>query len=296
MTRLQPRGNSRPAKQQGFSLTEIMITLAIGLVISAAIIQVMVSNNLTERLNRAMASAQENGRFIIGRIRQDVLNTGRYDMLSPNLNRDVDIVNEAAFLRNRPVILPGDFINAVGLGSIQGAAGANDTLVVASQAERDCRGYKLGYDDNEEFFVVNEYFVDDTTLKCRGYDGRVLRGQKLPEGNNGDAAFTLLDGVESFQVMYGVTAAQAASDNSGRPTQFVTANEVGAVIAAGGQVVAIRIAILVKGDGEVTIEPTPTFKLLNEQPVTPSAKRFFKQFETTITLRNVKNFVRSRKI
>ena len=72
---------------------------------------------------------------------------------------------------------------------------------------------------------------------------------------------------------------------------YVPANELAAVRAANGQVVAIRIAVLVKGDGEVVIDPAPTFKLLNEDPVQPGDKRLYKQFETTITLRNMKNFV-----
>ena len=122
--------------------------------------------------------------------------TGRYDPLSAELNQDVDVVEEAAFIQNRPIPIPGDFPNAVDLGALQGAAGANDTLVVSLQAERDCRGYKLGYAADEEFYVVNQYFVEDNKLKCRGFDGRVLRGQRAAVGNNGDAAFTLLDDVE----------------------------------------------------------------------------------------------------
>ena len=282
--------------QQGFTLVEIMITLALGLMISGAIIQVMVSNSVTERLNRAIASAQESGRFIVSRMRADILMAGRYDQLSPTLNADVDIVEEASFLQNHPIPLPGDFARDAAIGSLQGANGANDTLVIALQADRDCRGYKLGYGDDEEFFVVNQYFVDGKQLKCRGFDGRVLRNQKDPVGNNGDAAFTLLDDVESFQVLYGLTNNVTTGDNSGRPISFVTANQLAGALANNSQVVAVRIALLVKGDGDVVIEPQPSFKLLNEDPVQPAEERLFKQFETTITLRNVKNFMRNRKI
>ncbi len=73
-------------------------------------------------------------------------------------------------------------------------------------------------------------------------------------------------------------------------------DQLAAVLAANGQVVSIRLAILVKGDAEVTVDPVPSFKLLNEVAMQPGEKRLFKLFETTITLRNVKNFMRSRKI
>jgi type IV pilus assembly protein PilW len=288
--------NHLPTKQMGFSLIELMISLALGLVIAGGVIQIMVSSSVTEKLNRAVASAQENGRFIISRMRSEILMAGRYDILSPNLNQDIDVTAEAAFIQNHPVPVPGDFSSNATLGSIQGASGGNDTLVVSLQAERDCRGYKLGYDDGEEFFVVNQYFLDGTKLKCRGFDGRVLQGLKVAVGNNGDAAFTLLDDVESFQVLYGVTSSIATGDNTARPVSFVTADEISGYVADNGQVVAIRIALLVKGDGEVFIDPLPRFKLLNEQPIRPSENRLYKKFETTITLRNVKNFMRSRKI
>ncbi|MEP7704280.1 PilW family protein [Paraglaciecola sp. 25GB23A] len=283
-------------KQQGFSLVELMVSMTIGLMISGALIQVMLGNNVTERLNQAVSSVQESGRFIITRLRNDILMTGRYDNLSPDLNRDVDIAVEAGVVQNNPVALVGDFVSGAGIGSIEGANGASDTLVVSAQARTDCRGYKLGYAADEEFYVVNQYFVSGTSLQCRGYDGRVLRGQKVAANNDGNKAYTLLDDVYSFQVQYGVTNNFASQDNSSRPVRFVTADALNALRTAGSQVVAIRIAVLLKADSEVMIDPVPSFKLLDETAYQPTEKRLFKQFETTITLRNVKNFVRSRNI
>ncbi len=286
---------SVPRKQRGLTLVELMISLAMGLLITGAVVQMLISSQVTERLNRAVASAQEGGRFIINRLRTDILMVGRYDPLSPDLNRSVDIVDEAAFVQNRPVILPGDLDNNLALGSIQGAVGTSDTLVVGLQARRDCRGYKLGYLDNEEFYVINQYYVEDNSLKCRGFDGRVLRGQRAAVGNNGDAGFTLLDDVESFQVLYGISAIAGSGDNTGRPVNYVTADQIDAARSQGGQVVAIRLAILLEGEGEVHIDPKPTFKLLNEATLVPPTNHLYKMFETTITLRNTKNFVRTRK-
>jgi type IV pilus assembly protein PilW len=283
-------------KQQGFSLVELMISMTIGLMISGALIQIMLGNNVTERLNQAVSSVQESGRFIITRLRNDLIMTGRYDNLSPALNRDVDVAVEAAVVQNNPVPLAGDFVSDGAIGSIEGANGANDTLVVSAQGRTDCRGYKLGYAADEEFYVVNQYFVSGTSLQCRGFDGRVLRGQKVAVNNDSNNAYTLLDDVHSFQVQYGVTNNLASHDNSSRPVRFVTADALSALRAAGSQVVAIRIAVLLKADSEVMIDPVPSFKLLDEVAFQPAEKRLFKQFETTITLRNVKNFVRSRNI
>jgi type IV pilus assembly protein PilW len=280
-------------KQGGFSLIELMISLTLGLILSAAVVQVMISNNSTERLNRSMASAQENGRFIIARLRNDLIMTGRYDMLQPDLNKDVDIVVEAAFVHNNPIPVVGDFSHAVSKGVKEGADPTSDTLMVTLQAKKDCRGATHGYVD-EEFVVVNEYFLEGTSLKCRGFDGRFLRGLKAQVDD--DSAYTLLDDVTSFQVQYGVTDKLSSKDNSARPVKFVEADTLGAEKAAGSLVVAIRIALLLKADSDVLINPVPKFKLLNEKPIQPSEKRLYKQFETTITLRNSKNFARSRNI
>jgi type IV pilus assembly protein PilW len=285
---------SRQQTQQGgFSLIELMISLTLGLILSAAVVQVTISNNSTERLNRSIASAQENGRFIIARLRNDLVMTGRYDMLRPELNKDVDIVVEGAFVHNNPIPVMGDFSNGLTKGIVEGAGIASDTLMVALQARQDCRGATHGYVD-EEFMVVNEYFLDGTSLKCRGFDGRVLRGLKAEVDD--DSAYTLLDDVISFQVQYGVTDNVASKDNSARPVKFINADTLGAEKNAGALVVAIRIALLLKADSDLSISPVPQFKLLNEEPIKPTEERLHKQFETTITLRNSKNFARSRNI
>jgi type IV pilus assembly protein PilW len=168
--------------------------------------------------------------------------------------------------------------------------------VVSFQGARDCRGYKLGYNDDEEFYVVNQYFVEGNQLKCRGFDGRVLRGLRAAIGNDSDKAYTILDDVYSFQVQYGITNTAASGDSSARPVQYVTADAIAVAIAAGSQVVSLRIGILVKGDADIVVEPVPSFKILNEVAIQPSEKHYYKQFNTTIALRNVKNFVRNIKI
>lgn len=278
-------------KQSGFTLIEIMISLALGLVISSAVVQVMISNSMTEKLNRAVASTQESGRYIISRMRTELLMVGLYDTLNPLLNDDVDIAEEESFLRNHPIPIAGDFVARPLLGSAQGVDGASDTLVVSLQAQRDCRGFTLGYDPGEEFYVVNEYFVSDGKLKCRGFDGRVVRGQKVAQGHNNHAAYTILDDVLSFQVSYGV-ADPLSNNGETLPTQYIDASGLAAAFDASQQVVSLRLAVVVKGEGDISLDQTLTFKLLNEDSITAPDKGLYKAFETTVTFRNMRNFVR----
>lgn len=280
-------------QQSGFSLIEIMISLALGLIISAAVIQIMISNSVTERLNRAVASTQESGRYIIARLRDELLLVGLYDRLDPNLNTMVDVVEEESFVRNHPIPLPGDFPARLELGAIQGDSGASDTLVISLQSDRDCRGYKLGYNTDDEFYVVNEYFVSGSQLKCRGFDGRYLRNQKPAAGHNSHAAFTILDDVLSFQVSYGVTDT-FTNGGDPLPTQYLDASLLANAYANDKQVVSVRLAIVVKGEGSILLDNTASFKLLNEDTITAPDKGLYKVFETTVTLRNMKNFARGR--
>jgi type IV pilus assembly protein PilW len=105
-----------------------------------------------------------------------------------------------------------------------------------------------------------------------------------------------LDDVLSFQVLYGVSATAGAGGITGQPVSYVTADQLAGQRTNGANVVAIRIAVLVEGDGDVVVDPTPTFKLLNETAYTPSGTGLYKMFEATINLRNVKNFVRNRRL
>jgi type IV pilus assembly protein PilW len=279
-------------RQTGFTLIEIMISMALGLVIAGAVIQIMVSNSVTEKLNRALASTQESGRFIINRLRSEMLMVGLYDQMDPKLNLDVDVVKENNFVRNHPVILPNQFAVRNDLGSKQGAGGANDTLVVSLQSKMDCRGYALGYENEETFYVVNEYFIADNKLKCRGFDGRYLRGEKAAEGHNAHKSVTILDDVVNFQVTYGVTDL-VSTLGSAIPTRFIAADDIQNALDDGKTIVALRIAIVIKADSDITVDQKPFFRLLNEDTYTPADYGLYKLFETTITLRNMKNFVRS---
>jgi type IV pilus assembly protein PilW len=286
-------------KQKGFTLVEVMISLALGLIISGAVIQILVSNSVTDTLNKAVASTQESGRFIVARLRQELMMVGLYDVLDPtisDLGGTIDLAEEELFLRLHPVPVPGDFVSRINLGAREGGnAAVSDTLVVSLQGIRDCRGYDLGYNTvatpNSQFYVVNEYFLDGDQLKCRGFDGRFLRGQKPAEGHNGHAAFTLLDNVLSFQVLYGVTDPNALGERS-RPVQYIEADRLAAAYAANAQVVALRIALVIKGDGDINLDETSSFRLLNEDLITAPDNGLYKSFETTITLRNMSNFVR----
>lgn len=281
----------RQRAQHGFSLVELMITLTLGLIISGAVIQVLVSSSVTNKVNQAVAQVQESGRFIMSRLSAEFYEVGRYDQIVADVDTSVDIVAEAAYVENHPVALPGDFSTKTALGSVQTTSGGSDKLVVSLLNHEDCTGNSHGY-AGREFHVVNHYFVSGSTLKCTGYDGRVLLGIKSQSVD--PITVTLLDNVESFQVQFGVS--DVITSSNGQAVTYVTADEIDNLRALNQQVVSLRWAIMLKSyQNEVRQTQAQKYALLNEASKTMTTDHYYQVFSKTLALRNMKNFVRSSK-
>ena len=277
-------------QQGGFSLVELMISLLLGTIITGAVIQVLVSSRVTNSFNQAVSQVQESGRFIMLRLSRELLEVGRYDTVSATIDNSVDTVMEAAYVENHPIVLLGDMVNDATLGSKQAGAGGNDSLVVSMLDSEDCTGNSHGYAADEEFHVVNHYFISDNKLKCSGYDGRVLRGLKVSV--SAPSTVTLLDNVVSFQVQYGVS--DQAENSTGQAITYVTADALDALRANDQQVVALRWGLLLRSyENQVSQTRAPRFAVLNEDAITLDKSHYYQVFTKTLALRNMKNFVRS---
>ncbi len=66
----------------GFSLIELLIAMVVGLTLAAGVIQVYVGNNQTERVQEARARMQENGRFALNFLAQEIRMSGYLGCLS----------------------------------------------------------------------------------------------------------------------------------------------------------------------------------------------------------------------
>lgn len=74
-------------KQQGITLIELMIALALGTVLLAGIISIYTASIQSYRLLEDLSQVQENGRFAMGFITEDVLN------ISLDCHKHVDVLN-----------------------------------------------------------------------------------------------------------------------------------------------------------------------------------------------------------
>jgi len=255
--------------QQGLTLVELMIALLLGLLLSFAAIQLLVSNQRTFSLQDAVTAINEDGQTVLRYIAADIRNAGRGSSVEGYV---------------QPVVLNLAVDDGggtpVAFQSSDGGAGGNDVLVVRYLAQRACQGADLtaGGANPEGAIVVNRYFVVDESLWCASLSERADGGYDALAPN----AVELISGVESFQVLYGIDGFR---DGKIGATGFVSA----AGLAATDSVVAIRVGLLLRSSD--TTLPVPaggqTLSVLDQQVVTPEDRAIRRVFSTTAQVRNI---------
>tara|TARA_R110000822_G_scaffold41092_24_gene111583 strand:+ start:4369 stop:5169 length:801 start_codon:yes stop_codon:yes gene_type:complete len=257
--------------QLGLTLVELMIALLLGLILSLAAIQLLLTNQRTFALQDAVTGVNEDGQTVLRYIAADVRNAGR--------GSQIESFTQAVVLSLSAEDADGE---SVAFEAADGGNGGNDTLVVSYLGTAACQGADLtgGGANPEGEIMVNRYFVADGSLWCSS-----LRQVGLGSSNYeilNPRQVELISGVESFQVLYGV---DDDLDNAIGVTKFVTAAD----LAASDSVVAIRIALLLRSNN--TSLPVPsgsqTFTVLDQEVESPDDRAIRRVFTTTAQVRNV---------
>ena len=168
------------AAQAGFTLVELMVALALGLLISAAAIQLFLGGLLTSRMQQANAELQNSGVFGLDYVARDL-------RLANYINTDFPILNEqtpwggvvltarTAALSNANIPIPaaapfisegllshspGDTVSTVanewqGLSNVSVASDQLTIQFVAPNAMVNCEGANVQAGD----YVIQRYFV-----------------------------------------------------------------------------------------------------------------------------------------
>ena len=71
-------------RQSGISMVEVMISLVVGLILLGGIVQIYVGSKTTYGFNNALAEIQENGRFALETITQDLRLANHWGCIVPN--------------------------------------------------------------------------------------------------------------------------------------------------------------------------------------------------------------------
>lgn len=251
-----PAGVIRRGQARGFTLIEVLVSLVLGLLVLAGVIQVYLSNQQTARYQQALANVQENGRFALDLLARN-LRMARYN--DPDTGFDPCPIDPD----NDPLTPP-----LYGLSGSDGASGASDTVITRFEGGnnlRDCLGNPVA----ASTAVQNTFAVNTTNgeLVCATLHSSSATITTQP----------LATGIENMQVLYGED-----TDGDSIANRYVTAAGLG----SWNNVVSLRVSLLVNS---VTPGlPQPDTICLGCLTFTPStADRLVRaEFTTTVGLRN----------
>lgn len=268
----------------GMTIIELMVAMVLGLVLTAIMVTMFSSAKASYRLQDGLTRIQEDGRVAVQLIGEEIRKAGfRKPVWNDPLNG----------------------YSPVTAGSVNGSSNGNDTLQFMYMSDTDCTGVVNENIDPETSEPVADYKqvtfeVDDTgTLlwSCAfGPDPLDLAVQSADQ--------PVIDGVESFQVLYGVdtdfppdfsinawTTADTIQPTASVCMQSQYLCEAGGLLndMLDGVPVAIQLAVLIASpepaEGSSTAQ---TFNVL-DVPVSISddSGLMRKVYTTTVTLRNM---------
>jgi type IV pilus assembly protein PilW len=226
--------------QRGASLIELMVGITIGLLIVLAAVGTLMFTSLSSTAVNDNTRLQQKAEIFFRLFRFQVEQAGAMSISSLSDNYEVEFSKVYTGLPSSLTGLPG--IAQVSVHGVNGSGAAADTLRVSYQHEgngRDCLGLPPPVLE-ENKIISNEYTVNvSQELHCVG-------------GNNTGGSQAIIDGVEDFQVVYGVKT--YPSDTPLDPTtytyQFFRADQV----ANWDAVSAVSICLQLRSDS--TSHPT----------------------------------------
>ena len=311
------------AAQAGFTLVELMVALALGLLISAAAIQLFLGGLLTSRMQQANAELQNSGVFGLDYVARDLRLANYINTDFPELNEQtpwggVVLTARTAALSNANIPIPaaapfisqgllshspGDTVSTVanewqGLSNVSLASDQLTIQFVAPNAMVNCEGANVQAGD----YVIQRYFVrradaaattgTDYGLAC---DANTPNATAVAEPTTitgfGGAGELVMPRVDHFAVQLGVR-------NEAGNMAYYTINQYRTAAAAARtaattppRIVSVKIAVLVRSTDNTRnndIDLTRSINILNQNvTLTDTTNRFARRvYSTTVTFRN----------
>ena len=285
-------------RMHGVSLLELMVAMALGLMLSAAAIQLFVANQISINLMRGMNDVQANGRFVIDQMVRDLRLSGLLPVSAGTSTLTVaGLPFSTAEIADLATVTPTSTAvnrNAGALTSaVTGLLQNSDQLVtqyVAMDATTDCEGNSVAAGT----FMVSRYFVRlDNGVASLACDAGTHNGVSGIAGY-GDNGAVLLTGVDSFQVLYGVDdrISSGVGNSLARVARYVDAATYAALAAPRPTILSVRIGLYMHSSepaGNVS-QPTADIQVLDQALAAaniPNDRLLRRLFVTTVSLRNV---------
>ncbi|WP_131668420.1 PilW family protein [Psychrobacter pygoscelis] len=307
-------------RQQGFTLVELMVSLVLGLLISAAVIQVFITSQRVDRIQAGGSDIQDKAIFGVQAITRKLRlanlgNEGREindttpqggivltagDATATNVN--VAITNG---LKNGYLTRSNDMATEGRNrwnGTLTNTSVPSDQLTIQyvnATNERlfDCEGTEVAVDDR----VIERYYLKEGTatnaarknlnLVCDA--GRIEAGTLTNFGETSrNRSAVLIENVDQFNIRLGV---QRLVPSTGTPTYEHAEMTVKDYMGLSGQkpyITSVRFAILARSTANSPEDSSNTFKILgSDQSLKAQAnapKYLRRVYESTVLLRNAR--------
>ena len=322
---LDKKKNITPA-QAGFTLIELMVALVLGLLISAAAVQLFLGGLLTSRMQEANAELQNSGVFGLDYIARDLRLANYLNTSFPSLNEKTPWGGVVLTAKNATIVdanlpIPAPFIasgllsHSVGTGEtvsttqnqwqgLSNVSVASDQITiqfVAPNAMVNCEGANVQAGD----YVIQRYFLRRATATATtGTDYGLACDANTPTATGtspvaepttitgfGGAGELIMPRVDHFTVQLGT---KNAAGNMAYYTinQYRTvASSARTTAAEPPRIVSVKLAVLVRSTDNTRnndIDLTRSINILNQNvTLTDTTTRFARRvYSTAVTFRN----------
>lgn len=278
--------------QHGFTLIELIVAIAIGLIVSAAALQLFTGGLITSRMQDANAELQDSGIFGVEYIARDVRLANFGNDNNPVLNDKTPmggiVLTSGETGANLPLKdVSADLLTKTGIAS--NTTGKSDQLTIQFIAPNDmlnCEGQKVSANK----YIIQRYFLrqdgadGNLALVCDANSGSAsVSIAGLKDTNNGEVIMPRVDQLRFY-----------LGSKVGNNLMYYSIDEYkkAALTSNIPRIVSVRIMVLVRSKDPVSskdINPSKdSFKFLDGE-VTPSdtkTKYMRRLYATTIALRN----------
>lgn len=318
--RLPPDGSDRRsgrAGQRGFSMIEMMVSAALGLTVTAAVIYAVVGAHASSHKQETQSRMYDMGQMALSHISDQLRMTGYWAPSSEVLSVDNPADGDPGMKG-----CSGNFTDPKAdwhaLTCASNAAGtASNALAVRWQPLEggrnwDCTGAEVinpelaGRMDPQPDQNVVRTHVESRFYVAQARNTRTRNPALMCQsmsGDPGERTQLIADNVEHFQVDYGVSPINAAQATrnvifdepalTGRAARYLKAHQLNNDCGQGGvspdswcAVNAVRICVIIRSEDNVNPEANTPFVNCNGVLEQRNDRRYRQAFSTTVTIRN----------
>lgn len=248
--------------RNGFSIVELMVALLLGSLIAIAATQLFLVNRQATNLQLGISSVQDQGRFALDYMTRDLMQAG----------------HDSTGVAVQPFIFTGD------TEEISKDDPKYDSIAFQVHNGFDCLG-NISYSGVKIYSVA----VANKGLRCSytSSTGRQVSG-------------TIIDGVEAFQVQYGIDYDKSGEAGFGQADVYTDATGASSLISAASKkrIVSARFALLLSSAGIVSTDaaalPASSIDVLDKKyeagtgdsNVNLRDGRLYRVFSNTVSIRN----------